>query len=114
MPPEEKRVDGYGTNLVVKIEGVVLPKWVAIMLAAISVLATVSFLFSLVISQLQERTQHEDSLRIEREVRILQLHAQDIEIVLKQRGIASERDFAVWDESTAPGKGDAGNKKKEE
>jgi len=80
-------------HMVTKIEGVSLPSWLALILAASTFIAALAFLdFSRSVSALVK------------EVRVLQLHTQDVESVLVRSGIASRKDFATWDPSSAPGK----------
>lgn len=88
----------FDVHMVTKIEGVALPSWLAIVLCASAVLAALTFL---------DASRQLASLA--KEVRILQLHAQDIESVLVRNGIARRSDFATWSEDSAPGKRDAAN-----
>lgn len=76
--------------------GVTLPSWLAISMAAAFILATVTFLLTLI--ELRN-LRSESALRsdeIRREIRMLQLHAQDIESVLIRAGTAQRSDFAPW------------------
>lgn len=92
----EKR--DYDVHLVTKIEGVSMPSWLAIVLCASAVLAALTFL---------DASRQLASLA--KEVRILQLHAQDIESVLVRNGMARRSDFATWSADSAAGKRDAAN-----
>lgn len=91
MPPRED--ERYDVHLVTKIEGVTLPTWLAVALAISAILAAITFL---------DASRQLASLA--KEVRVLQLHAQDIESVLVRNGIAKRSDFATWSADSAPGR----------
>ena len=82
-----------------KIEGVVLPTWLAVSVGAL----LVALIFVLGIVHQQQRTMAEQSAArdklIEREYRILQLHIQDLEAAVIRANIAKRGDFAEWDEA---------------
>jgi len=70
---------------------VILPSWLAVLFLGLFVLASVGLL--LVWGTIREEV---------REIRVLELHVQDVESVLIQSGIAHRRDFAVWGPDSAP------------
>lgn len=76
-------------RLVVKIDGVVLPAWLAVCLGAAAFLAAIALLLLWTITR-----------DMSREIRVLQLHTQDIESVLIRSGTSTRDDFAAW--GTAP------------
>jgi hypothetical protein len=78
--------------LTAKIEGVVLPSWLAISLAASSIVAVLALLYLAAVCG-----------QMGREIRILQLHAQDIENILIRSNLASRKDFPVWQSPTGKG-----------
>lgn len=86
----------FDVHMVTKIEGVAMPSWLAIVLCATAVMAVLTFLDA-----------SRQLVSLVKEVRILQLHAQDIESVLVRQGIAKRSDFATWDATSAPGKRNA-------
>lgn len=69
----------------VVIPGAVLPGWAVILLALCLVFSGAGLLFAY--RQLEETA---------REIRVLQLHVQDVENVLIRQGIANRDDFAEW------------------
>lgn len=75
-------------RLSVKIEGVVLPPWIALALGA------AAFLSGLALILLWGVTRD-----MAREIRVLQLHTQDVESVLIRSGAARRDDFAIWGEA---------------
>lgn len=87
-------------NLVVHQHGVIMPPWLAIGMLAAFILACLTFL--LTVSELKSIHAEIDQLRINeidelrREIRMLQLHAQDIENVLIRTRAAERSDFAPW------------------
>lgn len=77
----------HGTqHLTVKVEGVVIPSWLAIVFAVIMLASIIPPILSI-----------DQDRKIERELRILQVHTQDIENVLIRRGLAKREDFAPWE-----------------
>lgn len=69
----------------VQFDGVTMPSWAAASMVMGFIFAAVLFLFGIV------------TLRdLAREVRILQIHVQDVESALKERGILDGRDVAGW------------------
>lgn len=80
--PEE-----YPSNLEVKVEvkGVVLPSWLSATLVGAFVVAVVTMM--IMTWALLQNT---------KEIRLLDLHTQDIENVLIRQGIAKRGDFAGW------------------
>ncbi len=82
--PEEK------VDVRVHVAGVVLPGWTIVVLALCLVFAAAGCLVTY------------GQLRVTaREIRILQLHCQDIESVLIRSGAAKRSDFAPWTSGTA-------------
>lgn len=73
-------------RIVTKVQGVVLPTWVAIAVLSVILVCAGSLV------QLARTLD-----RLEREIRILQLHARDIESVLIRSGVADRNDFAPWE-----------------
>lgn len=80
---------GEGDYLTVKVEGIVLPSWVGAGLLLTTVLSVVALLF--VVFYCRD---------LAREIRVLQLHVQDLEAVEIRSGDAKRDDFAEW--GTAP------------
>jgi hypothetical protein len=72
-------------QVTVKVAGVTMPAWAAVLL-------TLAFVFSAVALLIYADAAREQA----REIRVLQLHAQDIESVLIQQGLAKRQDFAPW------------------
>lgn len=79
----------YPVNLSVKVEGMVLPTWIGACLISVVVIAVVTLLFGIFVLR-----------DIEREIRILQVHVQDVESVLKEHHLATTSDFAEWETGT--------------
>lgn len=69
----------------------VIPAWVGGLLA-------LAFLFSALSLLLLWNTNQ----KMEREIRVLQLHVADIQNVMIREGKADRSDFADWEESSAP------------
>lgn len=84
-------------HLTTKIQGVVLPTWAAISLAIAAILSTLTLALTILLAAQNLAT-------ITREIRVLQLHTQDIESVLERSGLAHRQDFAPWD-TDAPSHG---------
>lgn len=81
-------------HLDLNVRGVVIPTWVAIVLSAMSVLAAVIALLAVILFKSAA-----DSLIMSqgvqtKEIRILDLHVQDVENVLIRNGLAKRDDFA--------------------
>lgn len=83
-------------HVTAKIEGVVVPVWVAVMLSLSTLLSVIALIASLLVVQFQIRETRTaiNSLRLE--IRSLQLHTQDVENVLIRSGLAKRSDFAPW------------------
>ena len=79
------------THLTVRVEGVVVPRWLAVILLACVLCGALAVLLAGLSYQ-----------QAEREYRILQLHVADLENVLIRNGIAERSDFASWHEGSAP------------
>lgn len=77
-------------SLKVEIKGTVMPTWLAVSLGCAAVLAAVSLLL---MTFLVRDALHEYAV----ELRVLQLHTQDVEAVLIRSGHANRSDFAPWD-----------------
>lgn len=73
------------TQVTVEIRGVVMPVWVAVLLACCLIISCLSFLLA-----------YMELRKFSVEVRVLQLHVQDVESVLIREGVASRKDFAEW------------------
>lgn len=70
------------SHLRVEIKGVVIPTWLAICFMVVALFAVLALLLV-----------WESRLRLEREIRILQVHVQDVQNVLVRQGIADRTDF---------------------
>jgi hypothetical protein len=77
--------------LTTKIEGVVLPTWLAVALASTAVVAIIALVLLVAVCD-----------RLTREIRVLQLHVQDVEAVLIRERVGTRRDFAEWDAAGPP------------
>lgn len=77
-------------------KGVALPTWLAVVFGAAAFLGalTLAVVLLMVQSALQESAAADRDLA--KEIRILQVHAQDIENVLIRHGLAQRGDFAPW------------------
>lgn len=78
-------------HLSVKIEGVVLPIWLAGALLVCGIAAAVCLATAVYVV-------HD----ARRELRILQLHTSDMEAVFIRSGLAERSDFAAWHDGSAP------------
>ena len=67
------------------VKGIVLPPWVAVCICGAFIVAT----FALLLVWQASRDEA-------KEVRLLQLHVQDVENVLIRHGLARREDFATW------------------
>lgn len=76
-------------HLTVRVEGIVLPAWAGAGLLLTTVLSVVALLF--VVTYCRD---------LAREVRVLQLHVQDLEAVYIRSGNAKRDDFAEWGASS--------------
>ena len=83
--PVEERGD---IHLTVKIEGVVLPAWAGIALFLCTVLSVTALIFVMIYCR-----------ELGREIRVLQLHVQDVESLMIESGQAKRDDFADWGEA---------------
>lgn len=81
------------SETIVHIRGVVIPTWLAACLLVTAILAALSLLLT-----------WQNQMRIERELRILQLHCSDIENVLIRQGVASRADFVSQPQQPEKGK----------
>lgn len=79
-------------HLTVSVPGVHLPTWSVFALVGAFILSAVMFL--LTIQEMRSLREESESLR--REIRMLQIHTQDIESVLIRNGSARRSDFAPW------------------
>ena len=79
---EGKKAD---VRIVTSVDGVVLPTWFAICGLALAFVAAVALVISARALD-----------RMEQEIRILQIHARDVEAVLIRSGHAQRSDFAPW------------------
>ena len=90
---------GAAPHLNVSISGAVVPVWVvvfgviAVLLCAIAVGINNSQLRTLV--DIHERNRLE-AVGLRKEIRVLQLHAQDTESAMIRAGVAKREDFAPW------------------
>jgi hypothetical protein len=90
-----------------KIEGVVIPTklaFVLVVLFALLFVPPIVVFYKIKHAEMSEierdRTLSEAIKRLDRETRILAVHAQDIENVLIRQGVAKRDDFAPWEPST--------------
>ncbi len=81
-PPQR---EGGSTHLTVKIEGIVLPPWAGMALLLMTVLSVTALLFVWIYCR-----------ELGREIRVLQLHVQDVESAMIESGQAQREDFAEW------------------
>jgi len=97
----------YTEHLTVKVEGVVMPSWLATMAAGVTVLSVLALLLLLLafVPRLDALSARLDNRldALSKEVRILELHVQDVESVLLRSGLAHREDFATWGPDTGPG-----------
>ena len=91
---EEPAQTALPVYLNVTIKGVVIPTWVAIALSAMAIVASVIVLASVVIFRGAAHQLIDSQDRQTREMRILDLHLQDVESVLIRKGLAQRSDFA--------------------
>lgn len=77
---------------IIQIRGVVVPSWLVVCLLLTAILSAVSSLL-----------QWQSQLRIERELRILEVHCADIQNVLIRQGIATREDF-ITPTASKPGR----------
>lgn len=83
-------------QLTAVFKGVMLPSWLALSFMVTSALGMIAFLLAMFLlkdatTQLNKTTQ-----QLSKEIRILQIHAQDIENVLIRSRLADRKDFAPW------------------
>lgn len=89
------------------IRGIVLPQWVAIILGAVAfvsalVLLSAVFLFRDAMATMTEKQesaladQQKATELLTKEIRLLQLHTQDVQNTLIRHGLARREDFAPW------------------
>lgn len=67
----------------IKIQGIVIPAWLTVCLLIVAVLATFSLLLVYTSTTQQAR-----------EIRLLQMHVQDVQSQLIKNGISTRQDFA--------------------
>lgn len=72
-------------HLTARIEGVVLPTWLSVCFAASAAIAAVALLLVWMLTR-----------EMAREIRVLELHVQDVEAVMIQQGLAKRDNFAIW------------------
>lgn len=89
-------------HLTVTVPGVHLPTWSVIALVLAFIFASLSYMLTAreVNAMRTETAARTDELR--REIRLLQLHTQDIESVLIRTGAATRQDFAPWGPQQQP------------
>ncbi len=76
----------HAPRLNVHISGVVIPSWLAVCLLCTGILAAVALLLT-----------RSTIDQMAREVRLLELHVQDLESAVIRSGVAQRSDFAPWD-----------------
>jgi hypothetical protein len=84
-----------GELRVVEIRGVVLPTWLAVLLGAMAFCGALSLV---VVLQLYRG----DVQRLEREIRVLEVHAAAIEQIMVENGQARPSDFPSWEGRSVP------------
>ena len=75
-------------HLTVKVEGIVFPVWVGAGLLLMTILSVAALLFVWIYCR-----------ELGREIRVLQLHVQDVESAMIRSGQANRDDFADWGEA---------------
>lgn len=80
---------------------VTLPAWMGVCLAVTAILSAVALLTVLLLinNRAEQMAQTQD--RMTKEVRVLQVHVQDVENAMIRLGLAHREDFAQW-ESGSP------------
>lgn len=81
-------------HLDVKISGVVLPTWVAVTLSVVAAFSAGIILLAVVIFKDAADSLIRSQGAQTREIRVLDLHVQDVENVLIRYGLATRDDFA--------------------
>lgn len=81
---ENDRSTAQNATNIIQFRGIVIPSWLAVCLLLTAVLSALSLLLV-----------WQSQIRIERELRILQVRCSDIENVLIRGGIATRKDFVT-------------------
>lgn len=93
-------------HLDVELKGVVLPTWVAVTLSVIAALsAGVVLLAVLIFREAAESLSRAQAGQM-REIRVLDLHVQDVENALIRNGLARREDFAQRTPTNIPPEGE--------
>lgn len=82
-------------HLDVNIRGVVIPTWVALTLSGVAILAAVIVLLAVLMFKSATESLIQSQATQTREIRLLDLHVQDIENVLIRNKIANREDFVI-------------------
>lgn len=80
-----------GTRTYVQFSGVHVPGWLAVVVGCALLFSALGLLLSLLVIQNQAR-----------EIRVLQLHVQDVQNVMIRNGDATRKDFAEWGSPGGP------------
>lgn len=81
-------------NLEVNVKGVVIPTWVAVCLAVVTMAAAAVVLSAVLIFKTAADSLSNSQNNQTKEIRIIDVHIQDIENVLIRNGMAQRSDFA--------------------
>lgn len=94
---------GDELKVYVQVPGVVVPAWLAAVFAIALILSILGFLLSLILASAARAENarlvaelKEENVEVRREVRLLQLHVQDVENVLIRYNFADRDDMAPW------------------
>lgn len=98
MTEPAQSVPAAPVYLTANIRGVVIPTWVALALGVAAFLSAMSLCLSLFLVRDASLAAAAANRELAKEMRILQVHAQDIENVLIRQGLARRSDFAPWPE----------------
>lgn len=98
LEPDQQRDIHYHQH--VDVRGVVIPTWVAILLAFIGFSSSVVVLLSVLVFKTAADNLSKSQEAQSREIRVLILHLQDVENVLIRSRLAERKDFAEWSMQT--------------
>lgn len=77
------------------------PSWITVVFIAAFVVASVALLLVWEANRELTQAMHDASKETGRELRILQVHAMDLEDILIRHGLANRQDFAQWEEGSS-------------
>lgn len=84
----------YNYHHHIDVRGVVIPTWVAILLSIVALSGSVIVLLSVLIFKTAADDLRQSQNQQIKEIRLIDLHIQDIENVLIRNGLAKRDDFA--------------------